>query len=111
MSVVGICRLSLSWVGICFAASAFASESLELHRTAITTIAMEQVCQNANPGMNVSLENAFANDTWEVETKAEVRRIQAEPAYKPEVAEMVKKLSAPPFQVLQKELCDVYVAK
>lgn len=111
MSVVRICRLSLSLACLCFAGSSIANENEEMHRTALTAIAMEQVCDKANPGMNASIENAFANEPSLERIKPEVRKVQSDPAYKAEVAAMVNTLSAPPFQVLQKELCGPYAPK
>ena len=111
MSVVRICRLSLSLACLCFAGSSIANENEEVHRTALTAIAMEQSCDKANPGMNVSIENAFANDPSLERIKPEVRKVQSDPAYKAEVAAMVNTLSTPPFQVLQQQLCSVYAPK
>ncbi len=111
MSVVRICRLSLCLACLCFAGSSIANENEELHQTALTAIAMEQVCDKANPGMNASIENTFVNDPSMEQIKPEVRRVQSDPAYKAEVAAMVNTLSTPSFQVLQQQLCGVYAPK
>ena len=111
MSVVRICRLSLCLACLCFAGSSIANENEEVHQTALTAIAMEQVCDKANPGMNASIENALANEPSMESIKPEVRKVQSDPAYKAEVAAMVTTLSAPHLKVLQKELCGPYAPK
>ncbi|ONH55829.1 hypothetical protein BLL36_06860 [Pseudomonas cedrina subsp. cedrina] len=103
--------MSLCLACLCFAGSSIANETEELHQTALTAIAMEQVCTKANPGMNASIENAFANDLSMEKIKPEVRKVQSDPTHKAEVAAMVNTLSAPPFQSLQKQLCGAYAPK
>nr|GFD58843.1 hypothetical protein [Tanacetum cinerariifolium] len=57
MAVLSLCLGILGYTG-----STLASSEDEKQQGLLVLVAMEQVCNNANPGMNSDVENAMASD-------------------------------------------------
>lgn len=105
--------LSLCLASLAAANVALANPQVEQHRLAVTFVAMEQVCNNAVPGMNASVDNALANEPMDAALKAEIQAIHTEPRYKNEVDAMVRNLGSSPMgaMAVQQGLCTTYAAK
>jgi len=104
-------------MSLCLAASvgagnAVANQAVETHRVALTLVAMEQICNKTNPGLNGSVENAMASDASVDEaTKAEVHKINSNPAYKSEVDYTIQSLERSGMAAMAKDMCPSYAAK
>ncbi|MFA5981080.1 MAG: hypothetical protein WC818_22835 [Pseudomonas sp.] len=104
--------LCLTLVSTGFASSCFANQPVDVHQVAVTLIAVEQICNKANPGLNGSFENAMASDPDTDEaTRAEARKVSSDPAYKGEVEFMVQSLKSSGLVALTQDLCKSYAAK
>ncbi|MGX9570666.1 MULTISPECIES: hypothetical protein [Pseudomonas] len=112
MSLVRIASLSLLLSACGFTGSVLANQVVETHRLAVTLVAMEHLCNKANPGLNGSVENAMASDpSIDEPTKAEVRKISSDPAYKGEVEFMMQSLNNSGLATMAQDLCKSYAAK
>lgn len=113
MSPIKVSMLSLCLVGLGFAGTSFATPAEEKEQGLITLVAMEQVCDKANPGMKSDVENAMEKDsTIDEATKAEVRKIKADPAYKFKVSSMASNLMNSPIGAYAaKDMCKTYGTK
>ncbi|MNP05358.1 hypothetical protein D3C76_973070 [compost metagenome] len=112
MFLVRIANLSFLLAAFGLAGSALANQAVEAHRLAVTLVAMEHLCNNANPGLNGSVENIMASDpTLDEPTKAEVRKIGSDPAYKSEVELMMQTLNRSGLATMAQDLCKSYAAK
>lgn len=112
MSLIRIANLSLLLSAFGFAGNAHANQAVETHRLALTLVAMEHLCNNANPGLKGSVENAMASDPkLDEPTKAEVRKISSDPAYKGEVEFMMQSLNRSGMAAMAQDLCKSYAAK
>ena len=113
MSSVRIAGLSLLLAASVVASNALAAnQAVETHRLAVTLVAMERLCNNANPGLNGTVENAMASDPKVDEpTKVEVRKISSDPAYNGEVEFMMQSLKSSGLAAMAKDLCKSYAAK
>ncbi|RON43511.1 hypothetical protein BK666_20785 [Pseudomonas frederiksbergensis] len=104
--------LCLSLVSFGFASSSFAKQPVDTHQVAVTLVAMEQICNKANPALNGSIENAMASDPkMDEATKAEVRKVNSDPAYKGEVGVMVQSLNSSGMAAMAQDMCKSYAAK
>lgn len=108
MSALPLCLALLGYAG-----NSFASPEDEKQQGLVVLVAMEQVCNNANPGMKSDVENAMASDsTIDEATKAEVRKIKSDPAYKFEVSSMADNLMHSPMGAyVAKDMCKNYGSK
>ncbi|MCD5970798.1 hypothetical protein [Pseudomonas quasicaspiana] len=108
MSVLSLCLGILGYTG-----STLASSEDEKQQGLVVLVAMEQVCNNANPGMKSDVENAMASDpTMDEATKTEVRKIKSDPAYKSKVSSTAESLIHSPMGAyVAKDLCKNYGAK
>ncbi|ALI04416.1 hypothetical protein C1Y08_20755 [Pseudomonas sp. FW306-02-F02-AA] len=104
--------LCLSLVSFGFASSTFANQAVDTHQVAVTLVAMGQICNKANPGLNGSIENAMVSDPkMDEATKAEVRKVSSDPAYKGEVGVMVQALNSSGMAAMGQDMCKSYAAK
>lgn len=111
MSLVRIASLSLLLGASGLTGSVLANQAVETHQVAVTLVAMEHLCNNANPGLKGSVENAMASDPKVDEpTKAEVRKISSDPAYKGEVEFMMQSLKRSGMAAMAQDLCKSYAA-
>lgn len=104
-SMLSLCLLALGFTG-----NALADMAQEQEQALITLVAMEQVCDKTTPGKKSDVENAMATDSsLDEATKAEVRRIKADPAYKFKVSAMATDLMYSPIRdLVTKDLCNKY---
>ncbi|MBV4463874.1 hypothetical protein KVG95_11120 [Pseudomonas sp. SWRI79] len=104
--------LCMSLVSFGFASSSFANQAVDTHQVAVTLVAMGQLCNKANPGLNGSIENAMASDPkMDEATKAEVRKVSSDPAYKSEVGFMMQSLNSSGMAAMAQDMCKSYGAK
>ena len=105
-----VSMLSLCLVALEFAGNALADTAQEQEQALIIAVAMEQVCDKATPGKKSDVENVMAMDsTLDEATKAEIRRIKADPAYKLKVSFTATDLMYSPIgELLAKDLCNKY---
>lgn len=110
MSRTNIAMLSLYLAGLGFAGNALAGAAEEQEQALIALVAMEQVCDKATPGKKSDVENVMATDsTIDEATKAQVRKVKADPAYKFKVSAMAIDLMYSPVADLGiKDLCNKY---
>ncbi|MCQ2996134.1 hypothetical protein NLO88_03115 [Pseudomonas syringae] len=108
MAVLSLCLGILGYTG-----STLASSEDEKQQGLVVLVAMEQVCNNANPGMKSDVENAMASDpTIDEATKTEVRKIKSDPAYKSKVSSTAENLIHSPMGAyVAQDLCKNYGAK
>lgn len=112
MSSIRIFRLSLCLAGFAFAGSSLANQQEEEHRWLVTMVAMEQVCNKTNPGLNGDVENAMASDPKIDEaTKSKVRKIKSDPSYELEVANMASTVLRSPLAAMAQDMCKEYAPK
>ncbi len=105
MSMLSLCLVCLGLAG-----NALAGTAEEQEQALIVLVAMEQVCDKATPGKKSDVENVMATDsTLDEATKAEVRRIKADPAYKFKVSAMATDLMYSAVgDLAAKDLCNKY---
>jgi hypothetical protein len=104
--------LCMSLVSAGFATSSFANQPVDTHQVAVTLVAIGQICNKTNPGLNGSIENALASDPKiDDATKAEVRKVNSDPLYKGEVGVMVQTLNSSGMAAMAQDLCKSYAAK
>ncbi|UZJ58532.1 hypothetical protein OKW98_18290 [Pseudomonas sp. KU26590] len=107
-SIMLLCLAVLGYTG-----SSVASPEDDKRQGLVVLVAMEQVCNNANPGMKSDVENVMASDsTIDEATKAEVRKIKSDPAYKFKVSSMADNLMHSPMGAyVAKDMCKHYGSK
>ncbi|CAN1602467.1 hypothetical protein LOY35_18375 [Pseudomonas sp. B21-028] len=112
MSLLRMSTLSLCLAGFGFAGGVFANQQDEKHQGLVALVAMEQVCNKTNPGLKGDVENAMASDPRIDEaTKAEVRKIKSDPAYKFQVMGMANNLANSPLAGTAQGMCKDYAPK
>lgn len=107
MSTLSLCLVSLGFVG-----SSFADSQQEIHQSALAAVAMEQICNKNNPGLNGDVENVIASDPkFDEASKAEIRKVKSDPAYKFEVMGMVSNLNSSGMATIAQDMCKEYAPK
>lgn len=113
MSPVKITTLSLGLAGLIFSHIASANLSAEDHQTAVTVVAMAQICNKAQPDLNGTVDNMLAHEPMEDAMRKEIIAVNTEPRYKGEVDSMVHTLanSAIADVAVKQGTCKAYSAK
>jgi hypothetical protein len=112
MSSTRIFRVSLCLAGFAFAGNSLANQQEEEHQWSVTMVAMEQVCNKTNPGLNGDVENAMASDPKIDEAKkSQVRKIKSDPSYKLEVASITSTILKSPLAAMAQDMCKEYAPK
>lgn len=93
-------------------ASAGASAAMEDTDLAVTLLAMESLCIKAKPDSNSSAENALNSDPKTTDSlRAEVHRVNADPAYKLKIQTMALNMSTSPLASSIPKMCLSYLPK
>jgi hypothetical protein len=112
MSSTRIFRVSLCLAGFAFTGNSLANQQEEEHQWSVTMVAMEQVCNKTNPGLNGDVENAMASDPKIDEAKkSQVRKIKSDPSYKLEVASITSTILKSPLAAMAQDMCKEYAPK
>ncbi|MFK3680937.1 hypothetical protein [Pseudomonas sp. NPDC088890] len=108
-----ITAVSLCLATLGMANAALADSKAENHKTAVTILAMEQVCNKAIPGLNGTVDNALANEPMDDALKAEIMALRSAPGSKTQIDDMANRLSGSPLSTLAVEqgTCKMYAAK
>ncbi|MCE7762854.1 hypothetical protein GQL56_09375 [Pseudomonas putida] len=108
ISAVSLCLATMG-----MASAALADSKVENHKTAVTILAMEQVCNKAIPTLNGTVDNALANEPMDDALKAEIMAVRSAPGGKNEVDDMANRLSGSPLSalVVEQGTCKMYSAK
>jgi hypothetical protein len=107
-----IARIAAVSLGLTLASLAHADSAAENHQTAVTIVAMEQVCNQAVPGLDGKVEHLLAREPVDAALKAEILKVQSDPRYKPQVDDMVSRLAGSPLgkMAVEKGTCKGYAA-
>ncbi|MFL6966612.1 MULTISPECIES: hypothetical protein [Pseudomonas] len=112
MSLLRMSTFSLCLAGISVAGSSLANQQDQEHQGYVVLVAMEQICNKNNPGLNGDVENAMATEPkFNEAAKAQIRKIKSDPAYKFQVSNMVSTLTNSPLGAMAQDMCKEYAPK